>query len=61
MSYGWVGKILKVDLTDGKVTTEPTGAYADDYVGGRLAIRSIHHATSAPASMASTPSSSTSA
>ncbi len=43
MSYGWVGKILKVDLTDSKVTTEPTEAYADDYVGGRgLGVKLIY-------------------
>ena len=45
MSYGWVGKILKVDLTDGKVTTEPTEAYADDFVGGRgLGVKLIYDA-----------------
>ncbi|MGA8684556.1 MAG: aldehyde ferredoxin oxidoreductase N-terminal domain-containing protein, partial [Candidatus Sulfotelmatobacter sp.] len=33
--YGWVGKILKVDLTEGKISTEPTEAYVDEYIGGR--------------------------
>ena len=41
--YGWVGKILKVDLTEGKVTTEPIEAYLDDYVGGRgLGVKLIY-------------------
>jgi aldehyde:ferredoxin oxidoreductase len=33
--YGWAGKILKIDLTTGDITTEPTEAYADQYLGGR--------------------------
>jgi aldehyde:ferredoxin oxidoreductase len=33
--YGWVGKILKVDLSDGRISVEPTEAYIDDYLGGR--------------------------
>jgi aldehyde:ferredoxin oxidoreductase len=41
--YGWVGKILKVDLTEGKITTEPIEAYIDDYVGGRgLGVKLIY-------------------
>jgi len=41
--YGWVGKILKVDLTEGEITTEPTEAYVDDYVGGRgLGVKLIY-------------------
>jgi aldehyde:ferredoxin oxidoreductase len=41
--YGWVGKILKIDLTDGKITTEPTEAYVDDYIGGRgLGVKLIY-------------------
>jgi aldehyde:ferredoxin oxidoreductase len=41
--YGWVGKILKIDLTDGKITTEPTEAYVDQYVGGRgLGVKLIY-------------------
>jgi aldehyde:ferredoxin oxidoreductase len=41
--YGWVGKILKVDLTEGKITTEPTEAHVDDYVGGRgLGVKLIY-------------------
>lgn len=41
--YGWVGKILRVDLTAGKITTTPTEAYVDDYVGGRgLGVKLIY-------------------
>ncbi len=40
---GWVGKILKIDLTDGAITTEPTADYATDYIGGRgLGVRLIY-------------------
>lgn len=31
--YGWVGKILRIDLTTGKVSTEDTSKYTD-YIGG---------------------------
>ena len=34
MPYGWVGKILRVDLTDGKITTEDTLKYAERFIGG---------------------------
>ncbi|MGD0826496.1 MAG: aldehyde ferredoxin oxidoreductase family protein [Desulfobaccales bacterium] len=41
--YGWVGKILKVDLTEGKISTEPTEAYVDEYIGGRgLGVKLIY-------------------
>jgi aldehyde:ferredoxin oxidoreductase len=41
--YGWAGKILKIDLTTGDITTEPTEAYADQYLGGRgLGVRLIY-------------------
>ena len=41
--YGWVGKILKVDLSSGAITTEPTERYIDDYLGGRgLGVRLIY-------------------
>jgi aldehyde:ferredoxin oxidoreductase len=33
--YGWVGKILRVDLTGDRIWTEDTSGYAADYVGGR--------------------------
>ncbi len=35
LRYGWVGKILKVDLTKGAVTTVPTSEYAPELIGGR--------------------------
>ena len=35
LKYGWVGKILKVDLTKGTVTTVPTSDYAPKFIGGR--------------------------
>jgi aldehyde:ferredoxin oxidoreductase len=43
--YGWVGKIVKVNLNDGRVTVEPTEPYVDDYLGGRgLGVRLIYDA-----------------
>lgn len=33
--FGWVGKILRVDLTNEKTWTEDTQKYAGDYIGGR--------------------------
>jgi aldehyde:ferredoxin oxidoreductase len=33
--YGWIGNILKVDLSSGKIEIEPTEAYVDKYLGGR--------------------------
>lgn len=35
LKYGWVGKILKVDLTDGKITETPTSDYVPKFIGGR--------------------------
>lgn len=32
-SYGWAGKILRVNLTTGAITTEPTDPYKA-YIGG---------------------------
>ncbi len=34
-SYGWVGHILRVDLTSGTVTTESTSKYAERFLGGK--------------------------
>ncbi len=34
-SYGWVGKILRVDLTTGKITETPTSDYVPKFIGGR--------------------------
>ncbi len=33
--YGWVGKILRVDLTERRISEEPTEQYVEDYLGGR--------------------------
>ena len=33
--YGWAGKILRVDLTQQKISLEPTMKYAGRFVGGR--------------------------
>jgi aldehyde:ferredoxin oxidoreductase len=33
--YGWVGNILRVDLSDGRVSVEPTEPYVENYLGGR--------------------------
>jgi len=35
MAFGWVGKILDVDLTTKEITVRDTMAYASDYLGGR--------------------------
>jgi len=34
-SYGWCGKILKVNLTDSCITEMETSSYADRFLGGR--------------------------
>ena len=34
-TYGWVGKILRVNLTEGKTRTVPTSDYAPKFIGGR--------------------------
>ena len=34
-SFGWTGRILRVDLTSGKTTTEPTSRYAERFLGGK--------------------------
>ena len=33
--YGWAGKLLRVDLSSGKITTEDTQRWGADYFGGR--------------------------
>ena len=33
--YGWVGKILSVDLTEEKMTEVDTMKYAEAFIGGR--------------------------
>jgi aldehyde:ferredoxin oxidoreductase len=44
MMYGWTGKVLRVDLTQGLVSVEPTNAaWARDFIGGRgLGARYLH-------------------
>lgn len=33
--YGWVGKILRVNLTNGEISEEETMKYTDNFIGGR--------------------------
>lgn len=40
--YGWMGKILWVDLTEGKISTIPTENYVPKFVGGRGIGARIH-------------------
>ena len=35
MAYGWVGTILRVDLTYGSIKREPTESYAGEFLGGK--------------------------
>jgi len=35
MPFGWMGKMLEVDLTAGGISTRDTMLYARDYIGGR--------------------------
>ncbi|HHX65963.1 MAG TPA: hypothetical protein GX702_13865 [Chloroflexi bacterium] len=35
MAFGWMGRILDIDLSAGTIGTRDTMAYADDYIGGR--------------------------
>jgi aldehyde:ferredoxin oxidoreductase len=40
---GWVGQILEVNLSDGNISTQPTEAYVDDYLGGRgIGVRLVY-------------------
>ncbi len=32
--FGWVGKILRIDLSSGKISEQSTARYARDYIGG---------------------------
>ena len=34
-TYGYVGKIARINLSTGEITTIPTEKYAADYIGGR--------------------------
>jgi aldehyde:ferredoxin oxidoreductase len=42
MGYGWVGKILRIDLTTGKQYEEPTEKYSSGFLGGRGINAKIH-------------------
>ena len=39
--YGWVGRILRVDLTSRRIAEDDTRKYANDFVGGRGAAARI--------------------
>ncbi len=41
MPFGWVGKILDVDLSRGKVSVRDMMTYARDYIGGRAMVARI--------------------
>ena len=41
--YGWMGQILKINVSGGRVETEPTETYIDDYLGGRgIGVRLVY-------------------
>jgi aldehyde:ferredoxin oxidoreductase len=41
--YGWIGNILEVDLSNGRISVEPTEKYVDDYLGGRgIGVRLVY-------------------
>jgi aldehyde:ferredoxin oxidoreductase len=41
--YGWAGSILKINLSSGEISTEPTEPYVDHFLGGRgLGVRLIY-------------------
>ena len=41
--YGWMGQILKIDVSDGSLGIEPTEPYIDHYLGGRgIGVRLIY-------------------
>jgi len=41
--YGWIGNILEVDLSDGRISVEQTEKYVDDYLGGRgIGVRLVY-------------------
>jgi len=41
-NYGWVGKILRVNLTTGQLTDIPTSNYAPKFIGGRMMSAKIY-------------------
>lgn len=46
--FGWMGKILKVDLSNSKITQFPTEPYARQYLGGRGIASKIYWETVTP-------------
>ncbi|MBM3582060.1 MAG: aldehyde ferredoxin oxidoreductase, partial [Alphaproteobacteria bacterium] len=40
--YGYTGRLLKVDLTSGKIDTFGTEPYIDKFLGGRGMMAKIH-------------------
>jgi aldehyde:ferredoxin oxidoreductase len=42
LKYGYVGKILRVDLTTGAISTVPTSNYAPKFIGGRSIAAKIY-------------------
>ena len=46
--YGWIGKILHIDLNSGKTRTIPTQAYAEKFLGGRGVASRIYWETVTP-------------
>ncbi len=53
--FGWMGKILQVDLTDARITHLPTQPYAGHYLGGRGIASRIYWETVAPETKAFDP------
>jgi aldehyde:ferredoxin oxidoreductase len=48
MTYMYGGAILRVDLTEGKISKEPTASYSGDFLGGRgINIKFLYDGTSA--------------
>ena len=41
-TYGYAGKILRVDLSTGQIGTVPTDAYSKKFLGGRGIAARIH-------------------
>jgi len=52
MIYGWIGKILRIDLSSGKNYEIPTMNYASSFLGGRGINAKIHWDEVSPTSSA---------
>jgi aldehyde:ferredoxin oxidoreductase len=53
--HGWMGKILHVDLSEGKISELPTQPYADKYLGGRGTASRLYWETVKPETRAFDP------